>query len=627
MADNNETDVFKIDLDITAFLEKSLEAKGAIADLGNAESLSALTEGLLSAGAAVGAIGAAIFAWKEGFELILDAEKIAQVNQQFDILAGNAGLFGDKLKEALKDASKGWVDDVTLMQSANKALVELETGYEKIPALMELARKATQVMGGDTVQNFEAITRAVASGQTRQLRSLGLIVDQQKAYQDYAASIGVTSEELSQAGRQQAILNAVLEQSKTKFGDQIQDVRVVTNEWNKFKAQIIEFKDAFAQAFYNVVVPAANAGIAAIKKYFEFEQKAVDLGSRFVQWNKELIFGVQARASGMGELQKAENAVAQAEQKRMEAHKANPVDPAKRAKQEADVKKELAALDGQIVNEQTQYLETVEEATKAYYQSLAQEGAKVQSEIDQVRAKLAQGQITSAQANQEITRLNTLKNLKMQKDDQALWNAQDKALQRYVQNSESAFDAVGRTFKKNALEAQHDIANGMKFGEGAVKSFSQRSVSSIEAWGAGTKSATDAIEGMFAGMAGDMASQYGEMMMLAAVWPPNPPAFAAGVALVALGGFLKGIAGGGGASTPSSSAGAPGAVPTLTQDTTSAPGPAGAAAQTAVQQKSMTLIVQGHVLSGDQSARWLVEQIRNAADVTDFKIQSVGGGL
>ena len=626
MADDTSSDTFRLDLDASAFVDEVLRAQTSISQLGNSEALSGLVEGFLSAGAAVGALGVALFAAKEAADLIFDAERIQQVNAEFETLSRNAGVYSDTLKAGLVESSKGWVDETTLMQAANKAMIGLEVGVDKLPDLMKIAQQATAVMGGTAVDNFNMIAKAVESGNTRQLRHLGIIIDQQKAYRDFATSMGITVNELSQAGKQQAVLNAVLEQGNEKLPKGSDDLLRFTSIWNQFKTTVTEVKEGLTLLFYQAITPVLEGVGKIAKAYSDLQTKLVNFG---VSIGKLYRGGTTEASKGLGDLHKADDQLAQQEITHEKISKDIFVDKVKRAKDEADFKKELASIDQQLLQQELGNMTSVEEATRVYHAQLAQQGAAVQAQIDQVRAKVAAGTLTQAQADQEIVKLNELKNKKMEADDAQLHQLQSQALDQYVAHSETAFDGIGRAFSATAQKNKIAMSDMGTFGSNTVAAFSKSATSNIQAWGAGTKSATQAIEGMFAGMAGDMASQYGQMMMLAAIWPPNPPAFAAGVALVALGGYLSSLGGGGSTTSSAASVAAPTAqvaIPPATGVATQAP--TSAAATTAANgPNSVNLIIQGHMFANDQTARWIVDQVRSAADATDFKIQSVGGGL
>jgi len=62
----------------------------------------------------------------------------------------------------------------------------------------------------------------------------------------------------------------------------------------------------------------------------------------------------------------------------------------------------------------------------------------------------------------------------------------------------------------------------------------------------------------FLGIIGDIAIQYGSVMALASIWPFNPAGLAGGIALIALGGALRALSGGGTGANPAVGTGAVG---------------------------------------------------------------------
>src|SRR5512135_1260565 len=184
------TSKWKFVVEVSEALDNVSSLKDGIDSIGETEGLEGIIGNLKNFGLIAGGIGATIYAIKEAMDLAFDADAIDLVTQQFDLLSESAGVYADTLKEGLVAASRGFVDETTLMKTANKALTELQGGVQKLPEAMDMARKASLVFGGTVTENFERITNAVATGAVRQLRSLGIVIDQKKAYEDYAKSIG-----------------------------------------------------------------------------------------------------------------------------------------------------------------------------------------------------------------------------------------------------------------------------------------------------------------------------------------------------------------------------------------------------------------------------------------------------
>jgi hypothetical protein len=260
---------FLLDLDIKEFAEKGLAAKGVIQEIGKSENLSGLLEGLMAAAPILAIVGAAALAFKESIDLTVEGEQIKRINTQFENLTAQAGIATTELKEGLKEASKGLVDDTDLLKIANEALVKMGGSAERLPEIMEIATKATQVYGGDAKSNFEAISTAIANGNTRILKHYGIIVDAEKAVRNFAAANNISTNELSDAGKKQAILNQALEQAQEQYKNISVDTKEATNTIQALKVTFEELKETFVLAFEKTMGPQVRSFLGSIKEVAE----------------------------------------------------------------------------------------------------------------------------------------------------------------------------------------------------------------------------------------------------------------------------------------------------------------------------------------------------------------------
>ena len=169
MASEKETK-FKLSLDNKEFIESALHSKESIMSLGEAKNLTGLVEGLTKVGVTLGVVGVAAWGIKTAFETVFEGEEIRQINKEFDVLTEKAGIATDSLKEGLVKAAGGLVDDTELLKAANKAIIEMGNSAQRLPEVMELARKSTAVFGGDLAQNFETMNQAIAWTHRKRLR-------------------------------------------------------------------------------------------------------------------------------------------------------------------------------------------------------------------------------------------------------------------------------------------------------------------------------------------------------------------------------------------------------------------------------------------------------------------------
>ena len=203
------------------------------------EGMSGLTEAFGASAEILGplaiGIGVATAALGAFLDLAERGAGFADITHAFDNLAKSAGTTADVLVGQLHDASQGTIDDQQLMTVANQALLGVNADLQKsfgqdLPQMMSIARSAALATRRDTTQVFDSITEAVKRGQTRGLQAIGIIVDQKKAYEDYALSVDKSVKSLTKADQEQALLNATL-----KAGKQVQDELGGTIESNATK--------------------------------------------------------------------------------------------------------------------------------------------------------------------------------------------------------------------------------------------------------------------------------------------------------------------------------------------------------------------------------------------------------
>jgi hypothetical protein len=193
----------------------------------------------------LGAAGAAA-AFVGAFKLSIIGEEIQKINSQFTLLASQSGLASESLANGLIKSAQGLVDTEDILKSASGAIVALGENADRLPEVFDIARRASNLFGIDTIQAFETINAAVASGSTRQLRSLGLIIDSDKVYKDYAKTLGITSDLLTTNQKQQALLDAVIAKGSESFKNVSEEASALSNSYTRLKVSIGELVDTTA---------------------------------------------------------------------------------------------------------------------------------------------------------------------------------------------------------------------------------------------------------------------------------------------------------------------------------------------------------------------------------------------
>lgn len=214
----------------TRSAEKPLISMSGILQGVVAGASAAVTARLLSAGSALASFGA---------ESIARGAQMQSLGASFERLAGGAEQARYMLN-FLRTGALGLVDDMSLMQSSNKAML-LGLGLSATQ-MGELARTATvlgRAMGQDATKSLDDLITALGRSSPMILDNLGLTVKVGEANEKYAQILGKTSAELTDAEKKQAFMNAAMDAARVKV-EELGEVQLTATEhasklWTMFR--------------------------------------------------------------------------------------------------------------------------------------------------------------------------------------------------------------------------------------------------------------------------------------------------------------------------------------------------------------------------------------------------------
>jgi hypothetical protein len=198
------------------------------------------------------AVSAAVVAGWMAINKAVDWAKIGaaalQAEQAFSQVTSSLGIDGDKLLAKMKEVSVGMVDDSALMQRAIGAL-QLGLDPEQIVSLLETARVAARNSGKDMVAAFDAITQAASTQMTKGLKSYEIVIDQSKAYEDYALKLGIAKDALTEQQQSQAIANAVIAEGLRQQANMDMSLINEAEQLQINKARFVELEESIGKGF------------------------------------------------------------------------------------------------------------------------------------------------------------------------------------------------------------------------------------------------------------------------------------------------------------------------------------------------------------------------------------------
>lgn len=182
---------------------------------------------------------------------VISGERIDAITKRFELLAQSSGVSAQALSAGIEKAVAGTIDMEDALQATSSSLINLQTGLNQIPALFEIARKASLLFGGDALSNFEKLQQAILSGNTKSLRELELFINSTATIDNFEKALGAASGGLKEAGRQQALLNEILKVGNERFQNVNASITPVDESIKKLGVSYKEVGDTIAIATNN----------------------------------------------------------------------------------------------------------------------------------------------------------------------------------------------------------------------------------------------------------------------------------------------------------------------------------------------------------------------------------------
>lgn len=177
------------------------------------------------------------------------------LTEAFTRLGGSASEI-----EKAQDALLGTVSKMELMKSANQGLIrEIPAFNENFAQIAVLGNKVADSLGLEATDGINKVVNALATAKTKQLESIGITINAEQAYRDFANQIDVAAGSLSEYQKTEARQIAAIKElgdAQKRFGD-IADtvtdaysaVNVALDEGVTKSGQAINSNEALIQAY------------------------------------------------------------------------------------------------------------------------------------------------------------------------------------------------------------------------------------------------------------------------------------------------------------------------------------------------------------------------------------------
>ncbi|KPL80236.1 phage tail tape measure protein [Herpetosiphon geysericola] len=179
----------------------------ATATQDSASKLDGLVDGINKLSGAM----AAVQTGKQILDFTKEGAAALGISKSFDGLSASVGKTSDTFLNELRTASNGYIKDTQLMQTANKAvLLGGQDMATALPTLLKIAGASARATGEDFQFIFDSLVTGISRGSVEILDNAGLTINLAKVQDDYAKSLGKTTDQLTDVEKKQALLNEVI---------------------------------------------------------------------------------------------------------------------------------------------------------------------------------------------------------------------------------------------------------------------------------------------------------------------------------------------------------------------------------------------------------------------------------
>ena len=184
--------------------------------LSTAKAFSKQQQGLGGLVRAYATVAANIFALTAAFGILRRAADFMSMMISAENLESRLGMSVSNIAKEMQRATGHALDFRQSLENTNRAL---SAGFSSAQTaeLADVIARASQTFGGSVEANMNKAISAVLRGRTETLSTMGIVIDLNKAYVEYAASIGKTGKELSKYEQKQAVINALLTEGKANL--------------------------------------------------------------------------------------------------------------------------------------------------------------------------------------------------------------------------------------------------------------------------------------------------------------------------------------------------------------------------------------------------------------------------
>lgn len=224
-------------------------------------STASFARGMAGYGKAMGAALASATIAATAFSVHAAADYEA-LERSFHSLVTSQGKDADLYIQKLKEATHGTASQASLISQANRAML-LGLDVDTLVDMAEGAAVIAQATGQSSEYLFESLALGVGRQSRLLLDNLGIIVDTDKAYRDYAAALGKSTDQLTEQEQKTAFLQA----SMAGLNARVESLGGFSEDTNASMAQLKASLNDLAVDVGDEFLPVLNDAVKGINEW------------------------------------------------------------------------------------------------------------------------------------------------------------------------------------------------------------------------------------------------------------------------------------------------------------------------------------------------------------------------
>ena len=169
--------------------------------------------------------------------------------------------------------------------------------------MFDIAQRLGRALGRDTASSVESLITGIGRQSRLMLDNIGIIVKADDAHQAYAEALDITVDELTDADKKQAFLNATMDAARSKVALLGDEVLTAENSFNALKASTadlaVEIGVSLTPLFEKMAKETTGA-VVAMTELMQIANHVTGAELRFVEAEEEAINFIEQQSKALG---------------------------------------------------------------------------------------------------------------------------------------------------------------------------------------------------------------------------------------------------------------------------------------------------------------------------------------